>query len=257
MINTSLHQTLCAGVMAIAMTLPALAAAQLVTPSPDAYKPPFQRLAPGFSTLAKDSKLLLAPLDVELFNLTAGGVAEPKADWTQAAQGHMRDAINQIVAKSGVSVSELNSANADELADLLHLHGAVARAISLHHAVQSPQKLPTKQGQLEWSFGDSLKPLAAASGARYVLFTWVRDGYASAERKAMMVGSFLLGAALGFAVIPGGGQQLGFASLVDTESGAVLWFNRLQRTSGDLRDAVSARESVGELFAGWPGSAAY
>jgi hypothetical protein len=78
------------------------------------------------------------------------------------------------------------------------------------------------------------------------LFTWVRDSYASAERVAMMVGLALLGVGVG------GGAQVGYASLVDLESGQVLWFNQLRRASGDLREAAKATESVEALLTGFP-----
>jgi hypothetical protein len=92
--------------------------------------------------------------------------------------------------------------------------------------------------------------LAQASGARYGLFTWVRDSYASAERKVMMVGLAILGVGIG------GGAQVGYASLVDLETGQVLWFNQLISVMGDLRDEKSAVASVDNLLAGFPGSAA-
>ncbi|MDO8931169.1 MAG: hypothetical protein Q7U97_02135, partial [Rhodocyclaceae bacterium] len=44
-----------------------------------------RNLAPGFSKLAKGAKILVMPPDVELFSISAGGVSEPKADWTEAA----------------------------------------------------------------------------------------------------------------------------------------------------------------------------
>ena len=50
----------------------------------------------------------------------------------------------------------------------------------------------------------------------------------------------------------GGGFQVGYASLVDLQTGQVLWFNQLQRGFGDLRDAAKAAESVGALLAGFP-----
>ncbi|MDP1069070.1 hypothetical protein, partial [Klebsiella pneumoniae] len=87
---------------------------------------------------------------------------------------------------------------------------------------------------LDWSFDDALRDLQARSGADYGLFIWVRDSYASAERKLAMVGLALLGVGLT------GGMQMGYASLVDLNSGKVLWFNRLARGSGDLREAKEA-----------------
>jgi hypothetical protein len=203
-----------------------------------------RQLAPGFTALPKDARVVIAPLDVELFSISAGGVAEPKADWTDAAQKHMKDAMHLKAKSLGMASRELSEDQADELAEVLHLHAAVARSIAIHHA--GFLKLPTKEDRLEWSFGDTLRPLQQATGARYGVFTWVRDSYASAERKAMMVGMALLG--IGIA----GGAQIGYATLVDLETGQVLWFNQLARASGDLREDKAAVESVNALMTGFP-----
>jgi hypothetical protein len=93
-----------------------------------------------------------------------------------------------------------------------------------------------------------MRPLQAKTGARYAVFIWVRDSYASAERKAAMVAMAILGVGLT------GGSQVGYASLVDLETGRVLWFNRLARASGDLREEKAASESLDALLAGFPGS---
>jgi hypothetical protein len=206
-----------------------------------------RNLAPGFSALPRDAKVVVAPLDVELFELSAGGVLVPKADWTESANKHMGEALKKKAASLGLASNFLSDAQADEHAELLHLYGAVARAISWHHV--GALKLPTKDDKLDWSFGESLRPLQQTAGARYALFTWVRDSYASAERKVMMVGLALLGVGVG------GGAQVGYASLVDLESGQVLWFNQLVSVTGDLRDEKSAVASVDGLLTGFPGSA--
>lgn len=205
-----------------------------------------RNLAPGFTALPGDAKVAIAPLDVELFEISAGGVLVPKADWTDAASRHMGAALRKKVAGLGVQTQFVDDKVADEHAELLHLYGAVARAISLHH--MGPLKLPTKDDKLDWSFGDALRPLREATGARYGLFTWMRDSYASAERKAMMVGLALLGVGVG------GGVQVGYASLVDLETGQVLWFNQAVSVTGDLRDEKSATASIDGLLAGLPGT---
>lgn len=203
-----------------------------------------RNLAPGFAHLPKDAKVLVAPLDVELFSVTAGGVLEPKADWTAAAQGHMKVALDKHVRALGLDTLEIDTAKADELAELLSLHAAVAGAISVHHFGMFA--LPTKEGKLNWSFGEALRPLQQAAGARYALFTFVRDSYTSAERVAMMVVLALAGVGVG------GGAQVGYASLVDMETGQVLWFNQLVRADGDLRVADKAAETVGALLKSLP-----
>ena len=203
-------------------------------------------LAPGFSALPKDSRIAILPLDVELFSLSAGGVPEPRADWTKDALGHMQEALRVHAGKLGVEPTFVDERSADAFAEQLGLHAAVARSIELHHAIGGAWALPTKQGRLDWSFDDAMQPLQVKTGARYGLFVFVRDSYASAERKAAMVAMALLGVALR------AGTQAGYASLVDLETGRVLWFNRLQRGKGDLRDAESATDSIEALLEGFP-----
>ncbi len=206
-----------------------------------------RNLAPGFSGLAADARVVIAPVDVELFSISAGGVMEPRADWTDAAQRHMKEVLHQRALALGQRAVELSNDQADALAELLNLHAAVARSIAIHHT--GFLKLPTKDDKLDWSFGDALLPLQQATGARYALFTWVRDSYASPERVAMMIGLALLGVGVG------GGAQVGYATLVDLQTGQVLWFNQLQRASGDLREAAKAAESVNMLLTGFPARA--
>lgn len=200
--------------------------------------------APGFSNLPRDAVVLIAPLDVELFSMTAGGMLEPKADWTAAALGHMKDALQNKALGMGVKTKVLDAESADQNAELLGLHAAVAQSIALHHF--GPMQLPSKDTKLDWSFGDAFRGLSERSGARYGLFTWVRDSYASSERVATMIVMSLFGVGVT------GGSQVGYASLVDMETGKVLWFNRLMRASGDLREAKPAAESVDALLQAFP-----
>lgn len=229
-----LGRVLAVGWLSFALVLPA--AAQSAN----------RNVAPGFAGIAKSDKLVVLPVDLELFSLSAGGVAEPKADWTAAAQQHMRAAVSARKKALGLDTLEADEAIADDFAEQVALHAAVARSIAQHHAVGGVWSLPTKAGQLNWSFGDAMKALGDKTGARYGLFMWVRDSYASAERKAMMV----LMAFAGIGV--SGGAQVGYASLVDLQSGQVVWFNLLARNSGDLREAEPAQESIEALLAGFP-----
>ena len=82
--------------------------------------------------------------------------------------------------------------------------------------------------------------------ADYALFVFLRDTYASAGRKAAMVGLAIIGVGLP------GGVQFGFASLVDLKTGDLVWFNRLVDPQGDLRDPEPARSAVTKLLADLP-----
>jgi hypothetical protein len=252
---------LAAGFLGLALGLPALhaqaqnqalapagtgaASASAAAPS-TAAQVISKNLAPGFVGLSASDKLVLVPMDVELFELGVGGVSEPKAEWTAAALRFMKSAIAEKKTKLKLGLIEMNEEQADEFAEQLGLQAAVQRAIALHHLNPGAPALPTKAGQLDWSLGDAMQPLAAKTGARYGLFIWVRDYYASAERKAMMVGMALLGIG-----IPGG-VQVGYASLVDLHSGQVVWMNRLASAFGDLREAKPAQASVDALLENFP-----
>lgn len=220
-----------------------VAEAQVQTPS--------RNLAPGFSSRAAGSRLVIVPADMELFSMSGGGVVEPRADWTDAAHRHFRTALMARKEVVAGDVRELKESDLDELGQLNALHGTVAEAVFLHHMLRMPA-LPTKNDALDWTLGEAVKPLQERTGADYALFFWVRDSYASAERKAAMVAMTVVGAVFGMAIVPAGGQQIGYASLVDLRSGRIVWFNNLARASGDLREAKSAEETVEALLKTFP-----
>ncbi|HYE38666.1 MAG TPA: hypothetical protein VEB23_01960 [Ramlibacter sp.] len=210
-----------------------------------AREAPSRHLAPGFSKRAADSRLLVLPADMELFSISAGGVVEPRDDWTEAAQKNFAAGLATQRARLGSQVTELNGVQAEEFAEITALHRAVADAIQLHHR-GGWMELPTKNRALDWSLGEAVRPLRERTGADYALFTWVRDSYASSERKLAMVALAALGA------ISLGGEQNGYASLVDLRTGRIVWFNQLSRMSGDLREPAPAVETVEALLKGFP-----
>jgi hypothetical protein len=201
-------------------------------------------LAPGFTTMPTQSKIVLMPVDVELFSMSAGGVLEPKADWTVNAQKNMKATLQKRKNDLGLSMSELSDLDADDVEEISSLHAAIARSISMHHF--GPLKLPTKEGKLNWSMGEGVKALREKTKADYGLFVWVRDTYATAERKAMMVGLAILGVAVSL------GTQVGYSSLVDLKTGQIVWFNQLISATGDLREPEPAAKSIDYLMTGFP-----
>lgn len=229
------------GMIRIAWALIALFAAASAAAQGPA---PSKNLAPGFSALPKGSKVAIMPTDIELFSISGGGVLEPKADWTEAASRYLKEALVRKKQALGLDSVQLSERDADDLAQVNALHGAVARAIGMHHFGQFG--LPTKEGKLDWSLGESVQGIQKATGADYALFSWIRDSYASDERKAAMVALALIGVGVG------GGVQIGYASLVDLRNGRVLWFNQLARASGDLREPDKAAETLDSLLDKFP-----
>lgn len=197
-----------------------------------------------------EPRVLLMPLDVELTELSAGGLQEPKAEWTAAARGHMLTAVRAEKEAMKLRLVEFKSAEDDDgvlQEQLSKLNRAVGKAVMVH-LVSGVQgwNLPSKNGKLDWSLGPQVQNLKKKYDADYALFFYVRDSYASAGRVATIAIAALLGVGIQ------GGVQFGFATLVDLETGDVVWINRLARPTGDLRTADPANESVKLLLAGFP-----
>jgi len=193
-------------------------------------------------------KVLLMPLDVKLSELTAGGVLEPKAEWTQQAEQHITAAVNEFFrTERSVNLETAdNWVKETELPiQLTKLHEVVGTSVLLH-AYLPQLKLPNKGDKFDWTLGMDTQILKEHYGADYALFLFVRDSYASAGRAAVIViGAFL-------AVGIHGGQQVAFASLVDLNTGDIVWFNRLAREAGDLRTAKPANDTVKLILDNFP-----
>lgn len=214
-----------------------------VTVSLPAFAQQKSNRAPGFGKLPPGTKVAIMPADIELFEVSAGGIFEPRAEWTAAAQTHVRNAYKLRKEKMGLQVVDLDDDTSEPVLELNRLHGAVTGAIANHHF--GMMALPTKEEKLDWSLGPDVSQVRDKTGADYALFTYIRDSYVSAERKAAMV----IGALFGVG-IAGGGIQFAFSSLVDLRSGQVVWANRVLRTSGDLREAAPAQETIDTMLTG-------
>jgi hypothetical protein len=185
--------------------------------------------------------IVVMPLDVELSQVTAGGMEEPQAEWTEAAHKHMRAALEEEAKARKVTLVSFDPdrgepADRETSLALVALHRAVGTSVLMYQ--YTAPGLPSKQGKFDWALGPAVASISRSHKADYALFLFVRDSYATAGRVALIAVAALLGAG-----IPGG-SQVGFASLVDLKTGDIVWFNRLVRASGDLRTPAAAAETV-------------
>jgi len=194
-----------------------------------------------------DKKILIMRPDVELSTLTAGGLKEPNALWTSSATNYVTEISAQYLEKLGYDVAlykdDANDVSEKTGQDLINLHEAVGISVLLYQ--QNPMlRLPTLEGgKFDWQMGKTTKVLKKAYGAKYGLFIYLRDAYSSGSRVATQILMAVL-----FGTQIQGGQQIGFASLVDLETGEIEWFNRIHSTSGDLRTFDASLNATDILF---------
>lgn len=189
--------------------------------------------------------------DIQLSEMLAGGVAEPRREWSLSARRLYPAAVHATLAATGTrqlpdfDVPDDLSADS-RLGQILRLNEAVSLSVL---AYTSPgNQLATKRGKrLDWTLGPGVIELRNVTGADYALFTYVRDSYTSGGRKALRVAALLL---LGGDI--GGGQQVGVTTLVDLRTGQVVWFNFMANQTGDLRNAQGASETARRMLRGLP-----
>lgn len=200
---------------------------------------------------AETVRVLLMPVEIELAELTAGGLVEPRADWTAAAREHLTKVLQEELSRRNAMLVPYEPPEDPEKLyrcdQIAKLHNAVGGAI-LRHKYDPKFKLPTKQGKFDWTIGPGVSVLREGYEADYALFVSIRDTYSSIGRTLLSLvftGLFL------FPFHPGSIQQ-GFASLVDLHDGDIEWFNRLVSYTGDLRSAEPARETIKNLLVDLP-----
>ena len=206
-----------------------------------------------------DYRLLVMRPDVTVNALTTGGMAQPRADWTEQARANVIQALRAQQGGSGGKVlvlarrNELPGITADQVADLERLHYVVGQSIALHK--YSGASLPTKRGKgLEYTLGEDAVSLGRRTGYDYALFVYAEDNIASTGRTALQVLG-VAGCFIGFCAPSGGSNQFAYASLVDLRTGEVVWFNVLSTgsqlpgvTFGDIRKPEGAAQMVDRLL---------
>ncbi len=194
-----------------------------------------------------DPKILLMPVNIEICELTIAGMCEPSALWTQSSKNNIITSFKEILAKRNAVLIEYKENNEnDQLIQLIKLHTQIGQEIINNE--YGPFELPTKK-EFNWSMGRKVNSLKKKYKSDYAIFIYFRDQYSSTERVIYNI----VTAVLFPGIIPMGGSQLAFASLVNLTNGEITWFNGYYRSFGDVRSLEKARGTVNKLFEEFPG----
>ena len=192
-------------------------------------------------------KILLMPVDIEICELTLAGMCEPSASWTQNSRENIITNFEEILNKRNAILNKYNmNEQNDEIIQIIKLHTQIGQEIINNE--YGPFELPTKK-EFSWTLGKKAKLLKEKYKSDYAIFIFFRDQYSSTERVIYNI----ITAVLFPGIIPIGGSQIAFASLVNLNNGEVTWFNGYYRSFGDVRDLEKARDTVNKLFEEFPG----
>lgn len=201
------------------------------------------------SAIARGKVVLLLPPEVQLTQLTASGMEEPRADWTASASALIERSLRQVLdersARLAVYAEPEDAGLRERFQQLRLLHDAVGASIASFGMLASA-RLASKGAAFDWTLGPGVRELKSHFHADYALYTSVYDSYASGGRKSIMALGLLLGANVSL------GQRYGYSSLVDLDTGKVLWTGFLLSSTGDLREAEGALAATRQLLKGVP-----
>ncbi|MET3473187.1 hypothetical protein ABIC78_003736 [Novosphingobium sp. 1529] len=211
----------------------------------------------GFSLPPNSGKkILIFQPAVRVGAQSTGGLFEPNADWSEKAHANILNALTEVQANFGNSVKiapEVVGEDAQNVEEHLSLFSAIAQS-AIEYQFFVGNRLPTKKrdnkdGNFEWSMGESVRNLPGAKNADYALFIYNRDEFGSTGRKLLQVAAIL---AVGVAIRSG--EHQGYAGLVDLKTGDLVWLNADAQMGGDVRDPDGAHKRVQQLLEDFPGS---
>lgn len=213
-------------------------------------------------------KIVVFRPDVSVGSQKAGGLIEPNADWTETARANIKAKLierAELLNAKLEFIDELEGENAEVLTEYRALFEAVSGSIFTHVTVgdslatkqkmvsdpKVPTARPRKVNMLDWTLGPGAAKLRAATGADYAMFVFTNDAYGDSGRKAAQAAG-MLGCLIGVCVMVPSGIHVGYAGLVELETGNVVWFNTDLAMGGDPREVEGAEKRVGQLMDGFP-----
>ena len=139
-----------------------------------------------FTAPRGDYDLIVMRPVVEVGVVTAAGLVQPNAEWSEQARTHLVEALRSYESQRGGRTvfldtrAGLEGVSPDTIANLERLFINVGNSIILHRYMGA--ELPTKRGRgLDWTLGEDAVAFGRATGMEYALFLHAEDSIASSE----------------------------------------------------------------------------
>jgi hypothetical protein len=207
---------------------------------------------PGFSaeSLRGQTIVLFRP-SVWVGEQSTAAIREPRADWTAASRLLLTAELRRRQASFANRVIDepvLDGRDGAFMAQYRALFNSVASAVMTYQFFPG-NRLPTRKNRaFDWTLGEESRRIGQLTGARYALFVSTNDQYGSTGRKVFQaMAAQLLGTGIT------SGVHVGYAGLVDLQTGALVWLNADNQMGGDVRTAEGVRKRVGQLLEDFPG----
>lgn len=202
--------------------------------------------------LKEIKNVYLAPPDVKVYELTAGGVREQRDDWSATAKQNLVKSAVEALKSKGLHIEQIpvESDVEDELHDIQALYRAVSLSIQMH-TYNKASLFPEKIKDFDYSVG-SIDKFLDRYHSDALFFVDGYDEISTTGRKTLNTVGVVAAAVMGVVIVPRTGFTATSAALID-RSGAVLWYS-VKGGSGsyDLREPGSCSGLVSSMVTDFP-----
>lgn len=191
-------------------------------------------------------RVLLLPPDVQVLEMSAGGVIERVPVWSDEAAATAAKVLRAAAARRGsfelVDIPALAADKREQLEQHVALYDLVGGAALAFGRSNDPAWAHKKKA-FDYTLGPGLAFLAEQTGTQAAVVVTGADLVSTGERKALFVVGLLLGVG-----IPLGASYVTMG-VVDLETGSVLWAtDDFQGGARDLRDPKDVAETLERML---------
>ena len=200
-------------------------------------------------------KVVVLPINVEVIEVTAGGVEEEVPQWSSEASKNIFKSLSTAIKKDPSLVevraprlSNKSAAVVDEHMALYKLVVNTASNTSWKHKIR----------RFDYGIGPGLSSLQKLTGADAAVMVYGRDHVSTAGRKAKAVAGNIPIINIFTGPPPTLGHSYIHIGVVDLRTGDLLWMNSEYREGAtNLRDFDDANEVITSIFEWYPGIEKY
>lgn len=200
-------------------------------------------------------KVVVLPVNIEVIEVTAGGVKEEVPEWSSAASENVIKSLSAAIKKTP-NLKEVKAPNfKGKTANMINEHLALYKLV-VNTALDVGWE--HKVRRFDYGIGKGLSKLRKITGADAAILVYGRDHVSTAGRKTKAVLSYIPIVNIFTGNTPSLGDSYVHVGVVDLKTGNLLWMNSEYRDdSSDLRKLNDTTEIVNTVFEWYPGIEKY